>query len=169
MKLVFQGRPGAPAPRIVRASGHEWISAAHPHLDVASSYGWAVLNAAPVVARWDGGEGASALKIETEEVEAPATHAVSRLGRGILSFDIDGAFGLDDGYDLWVSGPLNRPKDGIQPLTTIAPAGQPLSVHWRFTRKHHPAAFEIDEPICAFFPIPRGLSDSIDLELGDPG
>lgn len=169
MKLVFQTQGGQPAPRIVRAEpGRDWIDGADPFLRAASSCGWLVLNTAPVVARWDGGEGATALRIESEELEGVATRAVSRLGRGILSFDIDGFLLVDEGYDLWVSGPLNRPKDGVQPLTTLAPSGQPLAAHWRFTRKHAPAAFEIDEPICTIFPVPRGLAEC-ELSLTDAG
>lgn len=160
MKLVFQAQAGQPAPKIVRAApGYDWIGAAHPSLLAASTCGWLVLNAAPVVARWDGGEDATALRLESEDLEGAATHAVSRLGRGILSFDIDGLISVDEGYDLLLTGPLNRPKDGVQPLTTLAPSGQPLAAHWRFTRKHAPAAFEIDEPICAIFPIQRGLAE----------
>lgn len=160
MKLVFQPHPGRPAPKIVRtAPGYDWIGAAHPSLLAANACGWLVLNAAPVVARWDGGEGATALRLESEEIEDAATHAASRLGRGILSFDIDGLASVEEGYDLLVTGPLNRPKDGVQPLTTLAQPGQQLAAHWRFTRKHAPAAFEIDEPICALLLIPRGLAD----------
>jgi len=161
MKLDFQTQVGQPAPKIVRAEpGRDWIDSADPFLRAASSCGWLILNTAPVVARWDGGEGAAALRIESEDLDGVTTHAVSRLGRGILSFDIDGLVLVDEGYDLWVTGPLNRPKDGVQPLTTLAPSGQPLAAHWRFTRKHAPAAFEIDEPICTILPVPRELMAS---------
>jgi hypothetical protein len=169
MKFVFQTQAGQPAPKIVRAApGYDLMHAVHPSLQAANACGWLVLNAAPVVARWDGGEDADALRLESEELEGAATHAVSRLGKGILSFDLDGLVNLDEGYDLLVTGPLNCTKDGVQPLTTLAPSGRPLAAHWRFTRKHAPAAFEIDEPICTIFPVPRELAQS-ELTFSEEG
>jgi hypothetical protein len=38
-------------------------------------------------------------------------------------------------------------------------------MNWRFTRKHTPVAFEIDEPICMIFPVQRGLVESIEPEF----
>jgi hypothetical protein len=171
MRLLFQTLAGAAAPKIVRAPAERsWMGAdADTALWAANSCGWFVLNATPVVAQWDGRESADALRIESEDVDAAATHARSRLGRGILSFDIDCVACLEEGYDLWVTAPLNRPKDGIQPLTSIAFASRPLVAHWRFTRRHAPVAFEIDEPICTIFPVLRELLHAVQPTFQDPG
>jgi hypothetical protein len=170
MRLLLHTLAGASAPRIVRApAGRAWMGA-HPDAALfAANACWFVLNATPFVAQWDGGESAGALRIESEDMEGAAVHARSRLGRGVLSFDIDCTAALDEGYDLLVTGPLNRPKDGIQPLTSIMSASTPLAVHWRFTRRHAPVAFELDEPICTIAPIPRGLLQSFEPDFQSKG
>jgi hypothetical protein len=70
--------------------------------------------------------------------------------------------------NLWVGGPINRIKDGIQALTGIvetdwSPAT--FTMNWKITRANHPIRFQRDEPICHVFPLPRGLVDDVEPEM----
>jgi len=47
------------------------------------------------------------------------TTAFSHFGFGVLTFDLGCLFRTEPGYNLFVTGPLNRPKDGIAPLAAV--------------------------------------------------
>lgn len=159
MRLICHPTSDPPIRLIPAPAALDWMpeSEARAPLDRAGAQGWLVLNAAPLVAHWDGGDGLAAIRIEAETEGDPP--AVSELGFGVLTFPIRARFEIDAEVDLWIDGPANRLKDGIQPLAAlIATAGGPVSfaMHWRFTRRRHAVAFEIDEPICMIRPAPRG-------------
>ncbi|AIM02725.1 hypothetical protein VP03_05755 [Sinorhizobium meliloti] len=84
-------------------------------LNIANAHGWEILNAAGFSAVWDGGERENAVRNRPD----PVTHApaVSHFGSGTLTFHMPCLFKTDSGTDLFVTGPLNRPKDGIAALT----------------------------------------------------
>jgi hypothetical protein len=76
----------------------------------------------------------------------------------------------EPGYDLWVGGPANAPKDGIIPLTGIVEtdwAPYAFTMNWRFTRPNTTVRFERGEPFCSFFPVPRTLLDAVTPEIRD--
>jgi hypothetical protein len=87
-------------------------------------------------------------------------------------------FRTEPGIDLYVTGPVNRPKDGIAPLSGIIETGwspYTFTMNWLFTRPHHEVRFEAGEPLCHLFPIQCGqleelvpavrkLSENPDLE-----
>lgn len=86
--------------------------------------------------------------------------ALSHFGHAVLTFNVNALFRTEPGYDLMVTGPLNQPKDGLQPLTGVAEtdwAPFTFTMNWKFTRNLTTIAFECDEPSCRIFPLKRGL------------
>jgi len=139
-------------------------------LNIANAHGWMVLNPAAFVAEWNGGPGLDAVTIRplaTGAGSAPLV-ASSHFGAGVLTFNVNGLFRTEPGWDLFVTGPLNAPKDAIQPLTGIVEtdwAPFTFTMNWKFTRKLAPVAFERGEPFCMFFPVMRGLVDGVEPEM----
>ena len=143
----------------------DWMDESHNRyayrclpLNIANAHGWFVLNNAPFVAVWDGEPGLDAIRIEARGGNSTDLLATSHFGQGVITFRVDGIFRTDPGYDLWVGGPTNIIKDGIQPLTGLVETDWipfTFTMNWRFTRKDNPVAFEHLEPICMIFPIDR--------------
>ena len=171
MDLICYLHPGwEPLIRPAEAT-REWMTATPEAfayrclpLDIANAHGWEVLSPCTFEARWWGGSG-------TEQVEirlAPGSKAdmapVSLFGQGVLTFHIAGLFRTPPGWNLWVGGAPNRPKDWVYPLTGIVEtdwAPYTFTMNWQFTRRYRWVRFEAGEPICFFFPVPRGYLDQI--------
>ena len=136
-------------------------------LNIANAHGWLILNPTPFVAEWNGDAGLDALQVQRIGSEGHLI-ASSHFGSGVLTFNIDALFRTDPGYDLMVTGPLNQPKDALQPLTGIVEtdwAPFTFTMNWKFTRKRTPVAFEREEPFCMIFPVPRGLIEVVKPEF----
>lgn len=164
---------GRPLPRIQPAPvRRDWMDASPQGfayrclpLTIANSHGWVVLGESSFDAVWNGGDqpGDIALKFQHQAGPAPASH----FGAGILTFHIDVLLRTPPGMSLWVSGPPNEPKDGIAPLSGIVEADwapMTFTMNWRFTRPFHPVRFVAGEPICFFFPVPRGIVPEMQTE-----
>ena len=95
---------------------------------------------------------------------ASSAHMIeSHFGNGILTFNPLLIFQTEPGYDLWISGPSNQFKDGIQATQAIVETDWmpfTFSVNWKFTRPNVPIRFEKGEPFCFLFPIQRGAVES---------
>src|ERR1700722_10643156 len=174
MRLVCYATSGEP-PRIVPAPVERtWIDQTAEGfayrclpLNIANAHGWLILNPAPFVAEWNGGTGLDAVACRPAATGA-AMIASSHFGSGVLTFNVNGLFRTEPGYDLLVTGPFNQPKDAIQPLTGIVEtdwAPFTFTMNWKFTRKLTPIAFESNEPFCMIFPVKRGLIEGIEPEL----
>ena len=90
----------------------------------------------------------------------PAGFAESQFGSGILTFNPLLILRPPPGHDLWVSGPVNRFKDAIQPMSALIEADWmpfTFSMNWQITRADTTITFEKGEPFCSFFPVARGL------------
>jgi hypothetical protein len=136
-------------------------------LNIANAHGWLILNAAPFVAQWDGGKGLDAVTIHPTDPET-APLVSSHFGSGVLTFHVNALFRTEPGYDLLATGPFNRTKDAIQPLTGIIETDWSpftFTMNWKFTRKLTPVAFERDEPFCMIFPLQRGAVEQIEPEV----
>ena len=123
-------------------------------LNIANAHGWEVLNQAAFSAVWDGGAGKEAITVTGEGDRPPP--AVSHFGSGILTFHVPCLFQTDSGVDLYVTGPVNRPKDGIAPLSGIIETDwspYTFTMNWLFTRPGHEVRFEAGEPFCHLFPV----------------
>jgi hypothetical protein len=136
-------------------------------LNIANAHGWMVLNTAPFLAEWDGGAGVDAVTVHPAS-SAPLSLPGSHFGSGVLTFSVNGLFRTEPGWDLVVTGPINRPKDAIQPLTGIVETDWSpftFTMNWKFTRKFAPIAFERDEPFCMIFPLQRGAIEQVEPEF----
>lgn len=128
-------------------------------LNIANAHGWEVLSPCSFDARWTGGTGTDQVDIRLVSDVAPELRPVSLFGQGVLTFHIAGLFRTPAGWNLWVGGSPNKPKEGIYPLTGIVEtdwAPYTFTMNWRFTRRYRWVRFEIGEPICFFYPIQRG-------------
>jgi Family of unknown function (DUF6065) len=173
MKLIAYLREGRqvdirPAP-VERA----WMDASDQRfayrclpLNIANGMGWELLCPSGFAAAWDGGQGNEAIQIHADAGTTPP--AVSHFRHGILTFHVSCLFRTDPGYDLVAQGPINRPKDGISPLTGVietdwAPYG--FTMNWIFTRPGAAVRFEHGEPFCHVFPMRRGDLETIEPEM----
>jgi len=131
-------------------------------LNIANAHGWELLSPVGFAAGWTGGAGPEAVVIQVDGGE-PAP-AVSHFGTGILTFHVPVLFRTAPSQDLWIQGPVNRPKDGIYPLTGVVETDWAVStftMNWIFTRPGILLRFEKDEPFCHLFPIQRGELEKI--------
>lgn len=132
-------------------------------LNIANQHGWQFLSPTTFAAIWDGGDRMEAIRIisDAEAHLLPLSH----FGSGILTFPIRGLFRTDPGWDLFVTGPLNQPKDAIAPLSGVIETDwteATFTMNWKFTRPDHLVTFEQGEPICQFFPVRRGQLEEIE-------
>jgi len=135
-------------------------------LVIANMHGWEILSPCAFTATWNGGRSKNDITIsdlDGEEMQ-PTTH----FGSGVLTFHTGYLVRTEPGYNLWVQGPVNRPKDGIHALTGIIETDwspYTFTMNWLFTRPNHPVRFEKGEPFCAFYPMPRGMTESFQPEI----
>jgi Family of unknown function (DUF6065) len=137
-------------------------------LNIANAHGWLILNDAPFIAQWSGGNGLDAVTVQQTQADGVRLMAASHFGYGVLTFHIDCLFRTEPGYDLWVTGPTNMIKDGIAPLSAAVETDWSpftFTMNWRFTRKSTVVAFEHREPICMIFPVQRALLESVEPEI----
>jgi len=133
-------------------------------LDIANAHGWELLSPCGFEARWTGGGGTEQVDIRLDAGSKPDMAPVSLFGQGVLTFHIPGLFRTPSGWNLWVGGSPNRPKEGVYPLTGIVEtdwAPYTFTMNWRFLRRNHWVRFEAGEPICFFFPIQRGYLETV--------
>ncbi|MDX1922571.1 MAG: DUF6065 family protein [Alphaproteobacteria bacterium] len=162
--LPFEIRP-APFERAWMDATRERYAYRCLPLTIANTHGWEILCPSRFGAVWDGGENMQSIQLIEDPVIKP--YAVSHFGFGILTFHIHALFRTEPGFDMFVQGPVNQPKDGIAPLSGVVETDwspYTFTMNWKFTRKDHPVFFEKDEPFCHIFPVRRS-----DLELMEPG
>lgn len=135
-------------------------------LTMANAHGWEILCAAGFSAIWTGGRGLDAVTV-TPDVGA-AEVALSHFGHGVLTFHVPCLFHTETGFDLMVSGPINRPKDSIAPLTGLIETDwspYTFTMNWRFTRPWSAVQFQKGEPFCHIMPVRRGEIEAVEPEL----
>ena len=82
-----------------------------------------------------------------------------------MTFTIPYLFRTPEGINLWVKGPANWIKDGIQPLEGVVEADwsdATFTMNWKMTRKNRTIRFRRGEPICMIIPVPRGLAEELE-------
>ena len=144
-------------------------------LDIANAHGWELLNPCGFDAFWNGGSDTGAVTIRSHPGELTNV-ATSLFGQGIVTFHIPGIFRTPPGWNLWIGGSPNQPKDGIFALTGVVETDWSpftFTMNWRFTRPNHWVRFDAGEPICFFFPVQRALLEDVKPALapieGEPG
>lgn len=133
-------------------------------LVIANQAGWIVRSPVDLKVRWNGGPLIADLTLRLPRGKQE-TRVFSHFGEGILTFAIPYLFRTPRGVNLWVKGPANWIKDGIQPLEGIVETDwneATFTMNWKVTRKNHTVCFEQGEPICMIVPVPRGLTESLD-------
>lgn len=134
-------------------------------LSIANSHGWEVATPCAIEAWWDGGTGVESVHIEVEGEADPVTAPVSIFGQGVLTFHVAGLFRTPPGWNLWVGGPPNLPKDGLFALSGVVETDWSpftFTMNWRFTRENHRVRFEADEPIAFLFPVERAALEAFE-------
>jgi hypothetical protein len=136
-------------------------------LSIANAHGWEVRCPVTCEAEWNGGSNKGDIQIIFEDggesflgTKRIKTLVESHFGSGILTFNVGVIISTSPGYDLWVTGPVNEFKDGIQALSAVIETyWMPFSftMNWKFTRPNLKVRFEKGEPFCFFFPIEHGL------------
>lgn len=132
-------------------------------LNIANQHGWQILSPATFAAIWDGGDAIESLRIISDA--QPHLLPLSHFGSGILTFHIRALFRTEPGWDIFVTGPLNHPKDAISPLSGVIETdwtAATFTMNWKFTRPGHLVTFEEGEPICQFFPVRRGQLEEVE-------
>jgi hypothetical protein len=135
-------------------------------LSIANAHGWEILCTARLTAVWNGNHGLDAVTVTTDGGGIAPT--ISHFGFGVLTFHVPCLFRTDAGFDLMVSGPINRPKDAIAPLTGLIETDwSPYSftMNWQFTRPQTAVRFDKGEPFCHIMPIRRGEIESVEPEI----
>lgn len=132
-------------------------------LNIANAHGWEILSPCGFSAEWDGGKDPSAVTLTLDPEADPARAPVSLFGEGIITFHIEAILRTPPGWDLWVGGSPNRPKDAIAPLTGIVETDWSpftFTMNWRFTRPGAAIRFDALEPFCLIFPLQRGALEA---------
>lgn len=141
-------------------------------LNIANCAGWELLSPRGFTAVWNGGTHKDSIAIAPEDAGVAAP-AISHFGFAVMTFSVPGLFRTPPGIDLMVTGPINRPKPGIQPLMGIIETDWSefgFTMNWMFTDKDRAIRFEKGEPFCTLIPVPRTLAESLEpaLVVGDP-
>jgi hypothetical protein len=132
----------------------------------ACQLGWLIRAPFDFMAAWNGGKGASDVIIRTPR---GASGIESRLGDGIVTIDTGFVPRTPTRVDLLVTGPLNDPRDGWAPLSSVIEADwSPLSLtlHFVFTRPGQ-VIFKAGEPLAQIIPLARGLPERMPLRVSD--
>ena len=173
MKLTFYAIGESGAPLRAAPATRSWMdetSDAFAYrclpLNIANAHGWEFLSPCAFSARWDGGSGSQAIDIRC----SAGLHArpTSIFGHGVLTFHVHGLFRTEPGWNLFIGGSPNQPKDGIYPLSGVIETDwSPYSftMNWRFTRADHWISFEEGEPFCFVFPVQRGVLETAKPEI----
>ncbi len=152
----------APIPR-------DWMDNAqqrHPYrclpLVIANQSGWVLRSTAGFRAYWYGGSNKEDVELQFDG--APDNRIVSHFGSGVITFSVPYLFRTPPGINLWVKGPSNMIKDGIQPLEGVVETdwiASTFTMNWKMTRMCEWVRFEKGEPFCMLVPVPRGLAESL--------
>jgi len=137
-------------------------------LTIANQHGWELLCPCSFEALWTGGRSTRAIQIVRLAGDGPLPE--SHFGEGVLTFHPGYLFRTEDRTNLFVTGPLNTPKDGIAPLSGVVETSWlpfTFTMNWKFTRVGIPVRFETGDPFCHFFPLDPGLVEQVEPEFRD--
>ena len=142
-------------------------------LNIANAHGWEVLCPCDAEAYWTGRPGTGDVIVRSASGTAAHDAPVSLFGQGTITFHIQALFRTPPGWDLWISGSPNHPKEGLMPLSGVVETDwspYTFTMNWRFTRRGHWVRFKRGEPICFIFPVQRGALERMEpkfVALGD--
>jgi Family of unknown function (DUF6065) len=131
-------------------------------LNIANQNGWFVTCPTTFELYWYGGPDKS--EIELRFTEYKDLSITTHFGWGVLTFSLPYLFRTPPDINLWVKGPSNSPKDGIQALEGVVEtdwAFSTFTMNWKVTRPCEWIRFEQGEPICMIVPVQRGLIETL--------
>jgi hypothetical protein len=132
-------------------------------LNIANAHGWEVLSPCGFEAIWEGGTNPDAVTINLDPGSDTQRAPVSLFGQGVITFHVEAIMRTPPGWNLWVGGAPNRPKDAIAPLTGVIETDWSpftFTMNWRFTRPGQWIRFEVMEPFCFLFPVERAAMEA---------
>ena len=128
----------------------------HPYrclpMSMANSTGWEILCPVGFDRRVERRHGRRTTSSSPRTTRFPtSTTSPSRTSRhGVLTFHPGYLFRTPEGWSMWVMGPPNHIKDGIQPLVGLVETDWlpfPFTMNWHFTRPGK-VRFAKGEPFC---------------------
>jgi hypothetical protein len=147
----------------------DWMSATNQRfayrclpLNIANQCGWLLTSPCTFEAYWYGGPSKTDIEIRFLDFLDPCV--TTHFGYGVVTFSLPFLFRTPPGINLWVKGPANAPKDGIQALEGIVEtdwATSTFTMNWKITRPCEWVQFTRGEPVCQLVPVPRGLAESL--------
>jgi hypothetical protein len=167
--IAYELHPNTDTPLEPAPIARDWMDTAHlrhPYrclpLVIANQCGWVLRSTASFRAYWYGGPHKQDVELRFDG--PPDNRIVSHFGSGVVTFTIPFLFRTPPGINLWVKGPANRIKDGIQPLEGVVETdwvASTFTMNWKLTRVCEWVGFEKGEPFCMLVPVPRGLAESL--------
>jgi hypothetical protein len=133
---------------------------------MANSTGWEMLCPVSFTAEWNGGTTAEDVTV-TPDHPFPGFEdfAKSHFTHGIVTFHPGYLFRSPESWSMWVMGPPNHIKDGIQPLIGLVETDWlpfPFTMNWHFTRPGK-VRFLKGEPFCFITLAQDRALDTFDL------
>jgi hypothetical protein len=127
----------------------------HPYrclpLSMANSSGWEMLCPVGFTAEWNGGLHSTDITLTPDHPFPDFQEFVkSHFSHGVLTFHPGYLFRTPEAWSMWVMGPPNHVKDGIQPLVGLVETDWlpfPFTMNWHFTRPGR-VRFVKGEPFC---------------------
>jgi len=136
-------------------------------MTIANQASWDVLCPSNVEFDWSGDDSTQSLNIKyINKGDDFYEFASSLFGYGIITFHVDFVIKTTANTSIYVKGPANSSKHGIQPLEGIVETfWLPFSftMNWKFTQPGK-TSFQKDEPLFTFFPIDLEYLESFSLE-----
>lgn len=155
----INSRPDFRPPEIVpgrpQRAWMEAFASRHPYrclpLTMANTSGWEILNPVGFTAEWDGGDHQDCITFKADHPHPDFHEFVqSHFSRGIFTFQPGYLFRTPPEWSIWVQGPPNHIKDGVQALQGVVETDwlpYPFTMNWAFTRPGR-VRFEKGEPFC---------------------
>jgi hypothetical protein len=132
-------------------------------LVIANQFGWTVGSPASFTAWWNGGPGQYDVSLDFGDDE-PDPRIVAHFGAGVITFSLPYLFRTPPDVQLWVKGPSNEIKDGVQALEGVVETDWSVAtftMNWKLTRPAHVVRFARGEPICQLVPVERALVEEL--------
>jgi hypothetical protein len=87
---------------------------------------------------------------------------------GMVSFSVGWAFGTEDGYETYISGPPNYNIDGAFALSAIIPSSwwpDEFQMNWMITKINEPVTFSAGTPFMFFNIFKSNVLESVKFEV----
>jgi len=167
--VAYELHPLVDYPLEAAPINRDWMDKSHlrfPYrclpLTIANQAGWIMRSPSGFGAYWYGGPNKDDVEIRHDG--APDPRVISHFGVGTITFTVPFLFRTPPDVNLWVKGPANWIKDGVQPLEGIVETdwlASTFTMNWKITRVCEWVRFERGEPFCMLVPVPRGLAESL--------